>query len=94
MGKYFAPDSTGRFHVKTWQDEAVAYDNMSGDTHLLEPVAVEVLQYLARGVRSEEDIYCHLNTTFDLAPNEDGVRFITMALMQLKQVGIVVVLGE
>jgi PqqD family protein of HPr-rel-A system len=30
-------------HVRSWGDEVVVYDNLSGDTHLLDSIAAKVL---------------------------------------------------
>lgn len=40
-----------RFLVRSWSgEEGVVYDTLSGDTHLLEPLALELLQRLQSGV--------------------------------------------
>lgn len=40
-----------RFLVRSWSgEEGVVYDTLSGDTHLLEPLALELLLRLESGV--------------------------------------------
>lgn len=39
----------GALHIKTWdEDESVVYDAVSGDTHLVDPLALVILQELER----------------------------------------------
>ena len=39
-----------------WDDEFVLFNNLSGDTHLLGVLAMQLLQALAAGARSETEL--------------------------------------
>ncbi|MDI6749830.1 MAG: HPr-rel-A system PqqD family peptide chaperone [Pseudomonadota bacterium] len=84
----FGLDRTGRFLVKSWEDEAVAYDVLSGDTHLLDPLSLAVLVYLSDSVRPREEIVRHLASSFELPIDEHSRDYIHATLTRLETVGL------
>jgi len=89
MNSTFALDSTGRFVLKEWQDEVVAYDLLSGDTHLLEPFASAVTRHLAEGARSREEVTKRIIAEFDLTV-ESVAEPIATTFTHLQRIGMVV----
>jgi PqqD family protein of HPr-rel-A system len=49
-------EGESRFHFRRWGDECVAYDNATGDTHLLDPVAAELLVSLQQAAATTEEL--------------------------------------
>jgi len=81
--------AAGRFLVKTWDDESVVYDLLSGDTHLLEPLASAVTRLLAEGARSREEVTRRIILEFDLTA-ESVSEPIATTLTHLQRIGMVV----
>lgn len=54
-------------HWHSWDDESVVFDSASGDTHLFEPISVEVLRFIEESVtpQSMYDIVQHLLPMLD-----------------------------
>ncbi len=81
-----------RFLVRSWSgDEGVAYDMLSGDTHLLEPLALELLQRLEPDVpRSARALLDSLaDIIVDDGP-ESALTAIEQSLESMRRVGLVV----
>jgi PqqD family protein of HPr-rel-A system len=89
MNSLFALDATGRFVVKAWQDEAVVYDLLSGDTHLLEPFALAVTRHLAANTRSQEEVARRIIAEFDVTA-ESITELIATTFAHLQRIGMVV----
>ena len=81
-----------RLLVRSWSNEqGVVYDTLSGDTHLLEPLALELLQQLTPGVpRSARALLDGLaNLIEDTAP-ESALDAIEQSLESMRRAGLVV----
>jgi PqqD family protein of HPr-rel-A system len=89
MNSLFALDARGRFLVKEWQDEAVVFDLLSGDTHLLEPFALAVTRHLAEGARSREEVTERIILEFDLTA-ESIAELIATTFTHLQRIGMIV----
>jgi PqqD family protein of HPr-rel-A system len=89
MNSTFALNSTGRFILKEWQDEAVVYDLVSGDTHLLEPFAFAVTRHLADGARTQEEVARRIILEFDLTA-ERITELIATTFAHLQRIGVIV----
>ena len=88
------PTESQRAHYtcRIWlRDEGVAYDMLSGDTHLLEPLALELLQRLEPDVpRSARALLDSLaDIIVDDGP-ESALTAIEQSLESMRRVGLVV----
>ena len=54
-GRAWQISADRRLHWRCWQDEAVVYNDTSGDTHLLDPLSAEVLSLLDQ---TDQSIRC------------------------------------
>ena len=63
-----------------WDDEFVLFNNLSGDTHLLGLQAMQLLQALAPGARSEAELGAALTTSF---PGDTSLSEILIDLERL-----------
>ena len=52
--------SKGSLHFQVWDEEAVVYNELSGDTHLLGPVAAHILAELKTAPANEEQLLSSL----------------------------------
>jgi PqqD family protein of HPr-rel-A system len=81
-----------RLLVRSWSgEEGVVYDTLSGDTHLLEPLALELLQRLEPDVpRSARAL---LDDLADVVVNDDAISALAaveQSLESMRRAGLVV----
>lgn len=76
----------------SWEDDdlAVAYDKVSGDTHLIESLAIKILQLIEKTPASAEAIAQELADRFSADDQEKIPEFISATLLQLRDVGLVI----
>jgi len=86
--------SRERFLVRSWSgEEGVAYDMLSGDTHLLTPLALELLQRLEPDVpRSAGALLDSLADIIEDDGPESALAVIEQSLESMRRVGLVVAL--
>lgn len=83
-------DDSSRFLSRYWDDEAAIYDTLTGDTHLLEPVAVEVVAMLRQGHHTSTDLANALADRFAISPEDDILAVTESTLKRLEAIGIAV----
>jgi len=81
----------GRLRFASWDDDdlAVAFDKVTGDTHLMASSAVEILRLIEKTPASEEAIAQELADLFTADDHEKLPRFISATLLQLRDLGLV-----
>jgi PqqD family protein of HPr-rel-A system len=81
-----------RFLVRSWSgEEGVVYDTLSGDTHLLEPLALELLQRLEPGLpRSARALLDDLADAVGDDSPESALTAIEQSLASMRRVGLVI----
>ena len=84
-----APD---RLSFKSWSDDelGLVFDSVTGDTHLLDHSAIEILQSLEKGSASVESLAKQLADRFSTADLRQIPDFITATLLQLSNIGLAV----
>ncbi len=65
------------------------FDAVTGDTHLLDHSAIEILQSLEKGSASVESLAEQLTERFSTADQQQIPDFITTSLLQLRDIGLV-----
>ena len=78
-----------RWASRSWVDEIVAYDLLSGHTHLLEPLSTELLRRLEAGPKTTDELAAALTADFDFAPEDDVPALTADALAKLRELGMV-----
>jgi len=81
-----------RLLVRSWSgEEGVVYDTLSGDTHLLEPLALKLLQQLTAGVpRSASALLDELADLIEDTAPESALAAIEQSLESMRRAGLVV----
>ncbi len=74
---------------RTWGDETVVYDPLSGNTHLLDPVAAAVLDHLGDSEATATAIAEPLLAEFGAESEEDVLAVVRAALARLRDIGLV-----
>lgn len=84
--------SAARLTFVSWDDDdlAVAYDKVSGDTHLIESLAIIILQLIEKTPASAEAIAQELADRFSADEQDKVPEFISATLLQLRNVGLVI----
>ena len=78
-----------RLAARCWDDEFVVYNNLSGDTHLIDPDSMAVLDFLRAGPATMDALLAFFST--GLAPDDLAALPETMAalLTQLQRLFLV-----
>lgn len=75
--------------MRTWQEETVVYNDLSGDTHLLGAPATTLLTLLRAGRASSAVLGAALCSAFALTPGEELDGDLDELLGQLRSFGLV-----
>ncbi len=87
--QWTVPSSDGIL-LRTWDDGlTVVYSNISGDTHLLSPIAGEVLCLLKSDSHSSESLLLELEETFSGQDTESALDTIETILSELNSINLV-----
>lgn len=74
---------------RSWNDEFVVYNALSGDTHLLEESAAQILLALQRAPSDVLSLAQLLAATWQCEPNDDLLREIEMVLSDMHALSLV-----
>jgi PqqD family protein of HPr-rel-A system len=83
--------SPARLSFASWDDDdlAVVYDKVTGDTHLIESSAIEILRLIEKSPASAEAIAQELADLFSADDQDKLPQFISATLLQLRDLGLV-----
>jgi PqqD family protein of HPr-rel-A system len=73
------PDNA-HFLFKHWDDECVVYNNLSGETHLLEQHSARLLSSISEEPKQYQALLHSLKTTFSETPSEEITDYLNQAL--------------
>ncbi|GAB3267104.1 HPr-rel-A system PqqD family peptide chaperone [Chitinimonas naiadis] len=85
----FSLDSSGRFLLHAWEEDALAFDTYSGDTHLLEPLAAALVRYLGQSECDLESLLAQLNQEFIFPEDQSPALAVDTALLNMRGIGLV-----
>jgi PqqD family protein of HPr-rel-A system len=75
--------------VRNWDDVSVHYDAQTGDTHLIDPFATELLRRLEAGPKTSDELAAALAADFDFAAEDDIPALTATALAKLRELGMI-----
>jgi PqqD family protein of HPr-rel-A system len=78
-----------RLQYRGWDEEFVLYNDLSGDTHLLGAVAIELLAALQRGPATEAALAAALDAAFEAGEPDALARQLPDLLAQLRALYLV-----
>lgn len=83
--------SPARLSFASWDDDdlAVVYDKVTGDTHLIESSAIEILRLIDKSPASAEAIAQALADLISADDQDKLPQFISATLLQLRDLGLV-----
>jgi PqqD family protein of HPr-rel-A system len=70
-------------HWRQWEGSVVLFDEISGDTHALDPLAAELLVHLQDHRRTASDLTLHIAAALGVSANEAFRAGIAVALDRL-----------
>lgn len=90
--KIWSPVSVNMLHRRHWEgdDVAVVYNAASGDTHLLELPALEILDRIRRSPCTSQELANELADNFPAGEQDQALAYVEATLIQLQDVGLVI----
>ena len=76
-------------HWHVWDDEFVVYNTGSGDTHLLDPVAAEVLQSLEIESADLPELIDRVAASLRIEPDSKFSAYLEQLLSDLHKLGLI-----
>jgi PqqD family protein of HPr-rel-A system len=78
-----------QLHWRAWEDDVVLFDARSGETHLLNAVAAEVLKSLAESPADLGTLARRVAIHFDVAPDSGWLSRLKALLARFDEAGLV-----
>lgn len=78
-----------RLHSRTWEDESVVFNDLSGDTHLLGASALHLLHTLRAGAADLPALTATLQAEFDIDPDDDPATLVAELLDELRALALI-----
>lgn len=88
--RLWSVNRSDRFISRIFADERVVYDALTGDTHFLEPLAVELVSQLEHCPQSQRELVLKLLDAFIFSPDDDVVALTEATLAKLRGIGLIV----
>ena len=83
--KWHVPHHAG-LRWRFWGDEVIVFHPPSGDTHILHPLAADLLQYLSRQAADLQQIAAYLASEDDPGPS---LELLSKLLADFDQLGLI-----
>jgi len=82
-------EGKARFLFRHWGDECAVYDNVTGDTHLLAPVGIEVLLELQQAPASAGSLCKRVASRFETEPNAEFSSMLESVLIDFERLALI-----
>lgn len=82
-------EGKGRFLFRHWADECVVYDTVAGDTHLFNPVGVEVLLALQQAPVSADSLTKQVASRFETEPDAEFSSMLESVLIDFERLALI-----
>lgn len=85
------PAHSGKLRVRSWDGEecSVVYDVISGDTHLLDDLSLELLALIDAQPGTTSELARQVGDFFADGCSDEQIEFVQATLLQLQSVGLV-----
>lgn len=74
---------------RSWDDESVVFDSLSGDTHVLDAVTAQALAYLEKHTAGVAQLASHVAAELGCQADETLNRHLEAALAQFVEMGLI-----
>lgn len=78
-----------RLHWREWEGSALVYQEVSGSTHLLNPLSARVLSSIAAGASAADEIADRVARELDLEPDDSVRSQVDIVLSRLRESGLI-----
>lgn len=78
-----------RLRWQSWGDEYVVYHSGSGDTHLLDPIAAEVLKNLECASANTSELLDRISISLDIKADGDLAAMLEQLLSEFYKLGLI-----
>jgi len=79
-------------HVRFWDDECVIYNQMTGDTHLIDEIGAVIFKSLVEKTATRTQLLHHLNDEFDLGVEFDKEETFDNLMLNYQKLGLLEVI--
>ena len=74
-----------------WEDECVVYNQLTGNTHLVDGIGVEVFKAVSEKVSTRRDLLQNIRSIFEFETDFDLETFLDNLLLEYQKLGILAV---
>lgn len=74
---------------KMWDEDCVVFNNASGQTHLLDPLAALLVRQIEEGYCPSEQIFGRIATLLDINVTPEVRATLSQMLRQLEELGLI-----
>lgn len=85
------PDDN-RVFCRFWEDECVVYNQLTGSTHLIDGLGVEVFKSVSEKASARSELIQNLQSIFDLPIDFDLETFLDNLLLEYQKLGLLQVM--
>jgi len=85
---FSAPDNA-HFLFKNWGEEYVVYNNLSGETHLLQQESGELLSFIHKRPMHYQDLLSKLSSSFEVITPEDAENYLGHSLKLFHELSLI-----
>ncbi|MEZ5529310.1 MAG: HPr-rel-A system PqqD family peptide chaperone [Porticoccaceae bacterium] len=85
---FFIPQET-EFLCHRWGDESIVYVTASGETHLLETAAADILLEIAAAPANFQQLKASLSAQYQEIPEAEITEYLTNTLQQFQSIELV-----
>jgi PqqD family protein of HPr-rel-A system len=76
-------------HIRSWNDEVVVYNGLSGDTHLISPAAADLLEALRHEPADQASLLVSMAALWETDPNPELHAGIGQLLTELDALALI-----
>lgn len=78
-----------RLHWRSWGGETVVYDDVSGETHYLEPLAAEIFEILQISSADTNELTKSVSASLGLERDDELMRAVSAVVVRLSRAGLI-----
>ncbi|MGZ8190462.1 MAG: HPr-rel-A system PqqD family peptide chaperone [Methylococcaceae bacterium] len=81
-----------RIFCRFWEDECVVYNQLTGNTHLIDGIGAEVFKLVAEKVPTRSELLLHVQSIFDLPIDFNLEANLDNLLLEYQKLGLLQVM--
>lgn len=77
-----------------WDDEGVIYNQLTGETHLVDGIGAEIFKLVSEKTATGKQVLQNLNSLFDFQIDFDAEGFMDDLIQEYQKLGLLVVMDN